>query len=622
MRFTTVNYSLFSCFLIVLSSVSSYGHYWQQEVRYEMSIDMDVKTNRFKGHQILRYKNNSPDTLYRVFYHLYFNAFQPGSMMDVRNQTLPDSDRRVGDRISKLLPHEYGYQHVLSLSQNGKDLEYKEVGTILEVELIEPILPGQSSTFEMQFEAQVPLQIRRSGRDSKEGIRYSMTQWYPKLCEYDDQGWHANPYVGREFYGVWGDFDVKIYIARDYILGATGTLVNAKDIGYGYSDRQKKPKKARKKKAMWHFVAKKVHDFAWAADPDYVHRTLKTQAGTVFHFIYQPDTLTEKYWPELPAIMDRALTYLNDHFGVYPYDHYTFIQGGDGGMEYPMITLITGRRSLNSLVGVSVHELLHSWYQGVLATNESLYAWMDEGFTSYASDRTMNYLRCEGILEGDCLENVFESSINNYVAFNNAGRAEPLSTHADHFTTNAAYGVGSYVTGKLFLPQLEYIIGTDAFNRGMLRYFDEWQFKHPRPNDFFRIMEKESGMELDWYYEYWINTTALPDYAIDSVYQEGNDDVISLAKLGRMPMPVDVSILYENDEVRQLTIPLRIMRGAKTEENGIRYQVQEDWPWTHPFYQLRLAKGKAAIKAIAIDASYRMVDKNRDNNYWIAQKNE
>ncbi len=592
------------------------AQYWQQEVDYKMTIDMDVQTNRFDGSQRLTLKNNSPDTLYRVFYHLYFNAFQPGSMMDVRARTLPDTDRRVGDRISKLLPHEIGYQHVHKLQQDGQDIPFHIEGTILEATLDRPILPGKSSVFEMQFDAQVPLQIRRSGRDNAEKIRLSMSQWYPKMCAYDRLGWHPEPYVGREFYGNWGDFDVEIYIDRNYILGATGSLVNAEEIGYGYSSRQKKPKKKKKKKTLWHFKAKNVHDFAWAADPDYVHRVIKTESGTTLHFLYQPDTITEKYWPQLPAIMDKALSYANKNFGVYPYDHYTFIQGGDGGIEYPMITLITGRRSLRSLVGVSVHEMMHSWYQGVLATNESLYAWMDEGFASYATDRTMNYLRCSGILEGDCLDNIFAESINGYIRFNQAGRAEPLNTHADHFTTNAAYGVGSYVTGKIFLPQLEYIVGRPAFDLGMLRYFEEWKFKHPTDEDFIRVMEKTSGMQLDWYRQYWINTTDLPDYAIDTVYQEGNTDVIVLAKLGRMPMPVDLFIKYQNGEIRQMTIPLRIMRGAKHKEYGRHYEIMKDWPWTHPFYDLKVQSGDSPIQAIMIDPSFRMVDKNRENNFW------
>ena len=201
-----------------------------------MEIDMDVETNRFKGIQRLVYTNNSPDELNQVFYHLYFNAFQPGSMMDVRSRTIADPDGRVKDRIFKLSQDEIGYQKIKSLTMNGKDVTFSNEGTVLEVQLPPPIQPGEVATFDMTFEGQVPVQIRRSGRDNAEGVRYSMAQWYPKMAEYDYQGWHADEYIGREFYGVWGEFDVKISIDKDYIVGGTGYLQNPLEIGHGYEE--------------------------------------------------------------------------------------------------------------------------------------------------------------------------------------------------------------------------------------------------------------------------------------------------------------------------------------------------------------------------------------------------
>ena len=208
-----------------------------------MDIDMNVQTNRFTGKQKLEYWNNSPDTLTRVFYHLYFNAFQPGSMMDTRSRRQgtiqagrgADWDPRVKDRIQNLKPDEIGYQKISSLKMNGRPQKFEVLETILEVKLDKPILPRSKVVFDMVFEAQVPLQVRRSGRDNPTTkVRYSMSQWYPKICEYDYEGWHPTPYVAREFYGVWGDFDVNITIDKNYILGGTGYLQNANQIGYGY----------------------------------------------------------------------------------------------------------------------------------------------------------------------------------------------------------------------------------------------------------------------------------------------------------------------------------------------------------------------------------------------------
>ncbi|MDL5047110.1 hypothetical protein QQ054_13885 [Oscillatoria amoena NRMC-F 0135] len=190
-------------FLFLSVTLCAQDYRWQQRVEYTMDVRLDVKTHKVTGTQKLVYTNNSPDTLRKVYYHLYFNAFQPGSMMDVRSRSIADPDGRVTDRISKLRDEEIGYQRIEILKQDGKDIPFRVNGTILEVELAKPLLPKTKTTFDMKFESQVPVQIRRSGRNNREGIAYSMTQWYPKLAEYDHQGWHAYQYVAREFHGVW-----------------------------------------------------------------------------------------------------------------------------------------------------------------------------------------------------------------------------------------------------------------------------------------------------------------------------------------------------------------------------------------------------------------------------------
>lgn len=602
--------------LFLIGSVQLFGQAdrWQQRAYYEMDIDFDVNTHRFTGHQKLIYFNNSPDQLDKVFYHLYFNAFQPGSMMDVRSRTIADPDGRVANRISQLSEEEIGYHKITSLKCNGKDVKYEVVGTILEVMLNEPIMPGESAEFEMQFNSQVPVQIRRSGRNSREGIDYSMAQWYPKMAEYDYQGWHANPYVGREFYGVWGDFDVKISINSDWTIGGTGYLQNKKEIGHGYAQTEMKkiaPKSGNKH--TWHFKAYNVHDFMWAADPEYKHIEKKRADGTVLHFFYKETERTKETWPQLPGIMDKAFDFIEEHYGEYPYDQYTFIQGGDGGMEYPMGTLITGERSLGSLVGVSVHELMHTWYQMLMGTNESLYPWMDEGFTSYASAETMNWLRKEKLLNGDFRENPHIGTFNGFARFQLSGREEPISTHSDHYTTNSAYGVGAYTKGSVFMQQLKYVIGKENVDEGLLKYYNTWRFKHPNANDFVRIMEKQSGLELDWYKEYMVNTTHRIDYAVKNVEGSGDKTSITLEKVGVFPMPLDVLVTMKDGSSTMYNIPLRMMRGNKP-LNGST--LLEDWPWTHPEYTFEIDANAADIQSVVIDPNIGMVDVNRENNEY------
>ncbi|MGB3144636.1 MAG: M1 family peptidase, partial [Maribacter sp.] len=214
-------------------------NYWQQHVDYTMEVDMDVKTYQYTGTQELVYTNNSPDALNRVYFHLYYNAFQPGSEMDIRLQTIADPDGRMitedkKSRIASLTETEMGYLHPTSLTQDGSKVSYSEEGTVLVVDLAKPIPAGGKTTFNMTFDGQVPLQIRRSGRNSSEDVALSMSQWFPKLAEYDFEGWHADPYIAREFHGVWGDFDVKLTLDKDYVVGGTGYLQNADEIGHGY----------------------------------------------------------------------------------------------------------------------------------------------------------------------------------------------------------------------------------------------------------------------------------------------------------------------------------------------------------------------------------------------------
>lgn len=608
------------CTLFCLISVAGFSqdkYYWQQEVEYEMDIDMDVEKHQFTGTQKLTYHNNSPDTLNRVFYHLYFNAFQPNSMMDVRSRTIEDPDSRVRDRIQKLPDDEIGYHHINSLKQDGNTVSYNVDGTILEVTLDEPILPGESTVFNMEFESQVPRQIRRSGWMNKEGVEFSMSQWYPKISEYDENGWHPNPYVGREFYGVFGSFDVEISIDSSYVMGATGHLQNPEEIGHGYAENYERPDS---EKITWHWQADRVHDFMWGADPDFTHTTRQVPDGPELHFLYQKDTVAvnanqrsqeqlRKNWERLPEFTAKAFKFMSKNFGKYPYDKFTVIQGGDGGMEYPMGTLITGNRSFGSLVGVTVHELIHMWYYGVLATNESRYAWMDEGFTSYASALTMDYL----FNEED--EYPHRGSYRSYFSIVEAGMEEGLDTHADHFETNRGYGVASYSKGAIFVNQLGYIIGDEALDRTMDHYFKDWKFKHPDGRDFLRIAEEESDMVLDWYYEYFIETTKTIDYGINSVLGDDNSTFVTLKRHDLMPMPIDLMVTYQDGSKELFYIPMRIMRNTKSHEMpDVQRTIKPDWPWVNPTYTLEIDKPASDIKRIEIDPSRRMADIDRDNN--------
>jgi len=594
--------------LIAFNATTQNTSYWQQHVDYTMNIDMNVENYQYDGTQKLVYTNNSPDTLNEVFYHLQFNAFQPGSDMDVRLQNIADPDRRMVNnlgtkeapiyesRIAKLKPNEIGFIKVNSLQQDGVDVKHEVFGTILKVTLNNAIVPGAKTVLDMNFKGQVPLQIRRSGRNSEEGVALSMTQWYPKLAEYDFEGWQANQYVAREFHGVWGDFDVKITIDKDYTIGGTGYLQNPDEIGHGYSNEKIKHKK-KVKKLTWHFKAPNVHDFTWAADPDYIHDKIQAENGVTLHFFYKNDKEILENWKKLQPKTAEILSYLNKHVGQYPYKQYSVIQGGDGGMEYAMCTLITGGRNFGSLVGVTAHEFAHTWFQFLLATNEIKHEWMDEGFASYISSRAMNEVLNQN------KENPNAGSYRGYFRLAKSGAEEPLTTYADHYTYNYSYSSSAYSKGAVFLAQLGYIIGEENLEKTIKKYFDDFKFKHPTPNDIKRTAEKVSGIQLDWYLNYFTQTIATIDYAVDNV----SADQISLKRIGKMPMPIDLKVTYNDGTNENFYIPMNMMLGTKpTTATKL-----EAWSWVAPTYTF---SAKKAIKSVEIDPSQMMADIDRTNN--------
>ncbi len=591
--------------------------YWQQHVGYTMHVNMDVESYQYTGTQKLVYTNNSPDALNRVYYHLYFNAFQPGSDMDIRLQTIKDGDGRMmqngKSRIASLTETEMGYLHVTSLTQDGQSVSFNEEETILVVDLAKPIPPGGQTTFDMEFKGQVPLQIRRSGRNSKEGVALSMCQWYPKMAEYDYEGWHPNPYIAREFHGVWGDFDVKITIDKDYTIGGTGYLQNPQEIGHGYETPGTKVK-SKGKTLTWHFKAPMVHDFMWGADPDYVHDIVEMENGPTLHFFYKDKPELQENWKKLQSKTADAMAFFSKNIGQYPYKQYSVVQGGDGGMEYAMSTLITGERSFHSLVGVMIHEMAHSWFQHVLATNESKYPWMDEGFTTFISSLCMNEIMEQG------LENPFESSYKSYFALVRAELEQPQTTHADRYGQNFAYGVAAYSKGSIFLSQLGYVIGQDKLTETLRKYFEDFKFKHPAPNDIKRTAEKVSGMELDWYLTDWTQTTNTIDYAVKEVVAEGNKTKVVLERIGLMPMPLDILVMDVNGTPQTYYVPLQMMRGEKDNPfTDIKRTVAKDWSWAHPTYELIIDVPLDKLAGINIDPSGLMADIERENNLWKAE---
>jgi len=409
-------------------------------------------------------------------------------------------------------------------------------------------------------------------------------------------------------------------------------LMNAAEIGWGYDEPGTELKPTGKAKRTWRFVGENIHDFVWTADPDYKHLAYKMPGGgPTLHSIYKykaNNPKNDSAWATVLTAAAKALPFIEKNFGKYPYPQYSFIQGGDGGMEYPMATLLVGPG-----LGTVFHEWLHSWYQMMLGTNESLYAWMDEGFTSYAEDLVTKFYDNKSALQGlkdallrnpnnknlkeavDIAPEDHSSAYLGYFSLVKSNLEEPMTTHSDHYNSNYAYSVAAYSKGQVFMEQLGYIVGAAARDKILLEYYKQWRFKHPNANDFMRVAEDVSGLQLDWYKEYWVHTTKTIDYKIDSLWEENGISRIRLKRIGHMPMPIDLQLTFKDGSTEMFYVPLNLMFGNKPNENKAQKRSEtEPWKWTHPTYIIEMKRRLIDIRKVEIDPSKRMADVDRKNN--------
>jgi hypothetical protein len=602
--------------LPLASAVGQSPEQWAQRVAYDMDITLDADDHQYTGHQTLTYTNNSPDTLRTVYYHLYFNAFHPQSMMAERNRHLPDPDGRIVPRIFALGPDDQGWHRVRSLRQDGQSVSYDIHDTVMRVNLAEPIPPGGTTTFRMHWRAQVPLQTRRSGRDSRgDRIDFTMTQWYPKIAEYDERGWHADPYVNREFYAPYGTFDVEITLPAEYTIGATGQLQNPDAVGHGYNidgSGSWRPADGRPDadSLTWHFTAQNVHDFAWSADPEYVHDKVVAN-GTTHHILYKPNVAEQ--WAPLADDMPRLTAFFAREYGDYPYPQMTVAQGGDGGMEYPMFTVVssydgpafTQKSSRQSVLRTTVHEFAHMWYYAALGTNESDYAWMDEGFTSYATAEGMAHLTGGSPSHSPAV----------IVRFQKLGVFESLSTPADWYQTNIGYGVAAYPGGEMVVDLLGYVMGDAQRDRWLRRYLRERKYQHPDPFDVEKFAEQESGLMLDWYFWQFTRSTRTLDDAITDLSQrrtaDGVEASFTLERNGEAVLPHDVKLTLADGSTQWVNVPLLTMHGHKPVPDD--WIVTEPWPWVQP-QKTFTVEVPAPVESAELDPNERTPDHNRLNN--------
>lgn len=586
--------------------------YWQQRVDYVIEASLEPATALLRGSERIRYRNNSPDTLQHIFLHLYQNIFAPGNP---RNRPVPVTGGMTVDRLvvqgrPRLLPP-----------------PERPLPTIVAVELERPLAPGGEAELSIDWHFTVPPPgAPRTGHDNREV--FAIAQWYPQIAVYDDvRGWHRDPYLGEgEFYTEYGDFDVTLRVPAGWLVAATGVLQNPEEVltdetrrrlaaaletdtvVHVLTERDVKngtlTRPAPDGWLTWRYRAENVRDFAWAASNRYLWDATRAASpdadgdgqGEVvaIHVLYRPG---KRNWDQGARFARHAVETHAANWYPYPYPHMTVTEGViSGGMEYPMITFIGGERSPFSLYTVISHEIGHMWFPMMVGSNETAYAWMDEGLTTFIENLAAELIFPE--------ERPRLSDARHYLEVAGSDNETEIMRHADLYGPFGNRGVASYSKPAAVLTALRHVLGTQTFDRALREYVRRWFNRHPMPHDLFNTFESVAGRDLDWFWYPWFYTTRVLDQAVNVVRQErtaaGYRVTVVVGDLGEIPMPIDLALTLDNGQTMRVLLDVEAWNGLQ------EYTFQSEVP--------------RPLARVELDPDAYSPDVNRENNVWVARR--
>lgn len=513
-------YCLFIVLFISLRS-SAQDNYWQQQLQYTISASLDETAKSIAGTETLVYKNNSPVSLNFIWFHLWPNAYKNDST------ALFKQLQRDTSRAKKLENPGRGYIDGLAFTVDGKaagtELHPQHID-IIKLLLEKPLAPGDSVRIFTPFHVVLPTYFSRSGYADGEIMA---CQWYPKPAVFDKDGWHEMPYLDMgEFYSEYATYDVSLTVPSAYVVGATGNLLTQAELdaykktgAANNSDRKGKPVLYKPvvttaaKTLLYH--AEQVPDFAWFADKDFViqYDTVQLPSGKIVDaFSYYHNKKNTIWENSIDFVKDGTRKY-SEWVGEYGYPVVQAVEGpannSSGGMEYPMITLITSPKAeKEALDGVIAHEVGHNWFMAMLGSNERMHTWMDEGLNSYYHFRyEAEKYRYNSVFGDQIPEEVKKLPVDKFmdmiynVINQNIPMQSAMETPADKFPNSDEYGIVSYVKTALWLYMLEATIGRDKVDAAIQNYFTKWKFKHPQPADMQAAFEEATGNKLDKFFE-------------------------------------------------------------------------------------------------------------------------
>lgn len=568
-----MRYLFISTLLVFLGFQVQAQDYFQQEVNYTINVTLDDVAHTLDGDITFDYHNNSKEELSFIWIHLWPNAYKNNqTAMAQQNLENGDTDFHYAEEKDR------GYINGLDFRANGKPtkMEYHpEHIDICKIILKEPLKPGAAVQISTPFFVKIP--SARFSRLGHVNQSYMITQWYPKPAVYDQNGWHEMPYLSQgEFYSEFGSFDVSITVPNNYTIGATGDLQNEDEIERlnkiaeataklsEFGNNTNFPPSNSQTKTL-RYLQKDVHDFAWFADKRF--HVLKGEVELPHS--KEKVTTWAMFTNNEASLWKNAIEYLNDavHYyslwnGDYPYKHCTAVDGtiaAGGGMEYPNVTVIGESGSASSLETVIVHEVGHNWFYGILGSNERQHPWMDEGLnsfnesrymqTKYANDTIKMGVQLMGINFGKLLgigdmkyKELHHELLYRVMAA--MGKDQPIAHHSEGYTSTN-YGGIVYGKSSIVFDYLRQYVGDERFDKAMKRYYEEWKFKHPQPDDLKTVLEQELQEDLDWFFKGLIDSQELIDYSVCS-HKHGK---LKLKNKGKIAAPVSVQAIKDGEVV-------------------------------------------------------------------------
>lgn len=590
--------------------------YWQQRADYVIDARLDTQAGSVSASVRITYHNNSPHALDYLWLQLEQNLF--------RNDSIGTLQRTPGS-VMKMQEADFdGGYTVNALTHNGQDLPIHVYDTLARVEIPAPIRPGERFTFSFDYSFVIPPHLRRMGSEKVEqGTIYELAQWFPHICNYDDvHGWNTKPYLGSgEFYTNFGSYEVNITVPAGHIVAATGVLQNPAEVltpatrerltaalasdepvrivaAAEVGDPALRPTTGGE--LTWRFKADDVRTFAWASSEAFVWDA--AGADVTDHDGTTRRVLVQSLYPKEAVVWDmdhegggatragvHSIEFYSDFISPYPYPVMSNINGPEGGMEYPMIVFCGSRDDVNGMVGVTDHEIGHTWFPMIINSDERRFMWQDEGFNTFANIYSIANWKGE--------EPSIERHLGQARDIAAAVHPQPIMTEPDRMWSRWVGGLNYRKTGLGLFLLREKILGHERFDRAFGEYVRRWSFKHPQPSDFFRTMEDAAGADLSWFWRGWFVEAARLDQAVTEVFHNSDGAIIVLDNLGRMVMPVFLRVTYEDGSTEDITLPVEVWSSV----DRWRAQIRTD--------------GRK-IKAVVVDPDNFLPDSDRSNNAW------